>query len=256
MVAHRINPSLSSRGRPILGDIVTSTNETKPRRSGRGKRPEGEGAALIAAAARQAFAEHGYHGISIRDLAKRADVSLSTMYWFYPSKQDLLLALLQESLATFAEMYSAALAEADDDPVSRLDAFVGALVEYRARNQLESKLLDEIRSLEAPLRDNVNQSNEDSRNELKRIIAAGIQAGVFKTPYPDDARRALTAMCNAVARWYDPAGPLAIPELISRHRHLARTLLECATSADTARGDSDPVKGRRAASRRGRAGRR
>lgn len=52
------------------------------------------------------------------------------------------------------------------------------------------------------------------------------------TPYPDDTRRALTAMCNAVARWYEPGGPVTIPELISRYRRLARTLLGCATGAD------------------------
>jgi AcrR family transcriptional regulator len=216
------------------GDILTSANETRSRRSGRGNRAKGEGAALIAAAALQAFAEKGYHGISIRELAQRADVSLSTMYWFYPSKQDLLFALIQESVRAFAEIYAAALAETDDDPVSRLDAFVGALVEYRARYQRESKVLDETRSLEPPLREKIDQSNEDARNELARIIAAGIEAGVFRTPYPDDTRRMLTAACNAVARWYDPAGQLTIPQLITRYRYLARTLLGC---ADTPAGD-------------------
>src|SRR5262249_4288492 len=127
-----------ARQAQVAGDMVTSTNETRSQRSGRGNRPKGEGAALIAAAARQAFAEQGYHGVSIRDLAQRADVSLSTMYWFYPSKQDLLFALIQESVRAFAEIYAAALATADDDPVSRLDAYVGALIEYRARYQLES----------------------------------------------------------------------------------------------------------------------
>ena len=215
------------------GDMVTSTNGTRPRRSGRGNRPKGEGAALIAAAARQAFAEEGYHAVSIRDLAQRADVSLSTMYWFYPSKQDLLFALIQESVQAFAEIYTAARAEADEDPVSRLDAFVGALVEYRARYQLESKLLDEIRSLEPSLREQIDQSNVDARNELVRIIAAGLEAGVFRTPYPDDTRRALTAMCNAVARWYEPGGPVTIPQLITRYRHMTHTLLGCATGADS-----------------------
>jgi AcrR family transcriptional regulator len=225
--------------------MVTSANETQSRRSGRGNRPKGEGAALIAAAARQAFAEEGYHAISIRDLAQRADVSLSTMYWFYPSKQDLLFALIQESVQAFAEIYAAARVEADDDPVSRLDAYVGALVEYRARYQLESKMLDEIRSLESPLREKIDQSNEDARNELARIIAAGLEAGVFSTPYPDDTRRALTAMCNAIARWYHPGEPVTIPQLISRYRYLARTLLGCATGADTpADDDSTSVQAR------------
>jgi AcrR family transcriptional regulator len=213
--------------------MVTSANETRSRRSGKGNRPKGEGAALIAAAALKAFAEQGYHGVSIRELAQRADVSLSTMYWFYPSKQDLLFALIQESVRAFSEIYEAALAGADDDPVSRLDAFIGALVEYRARYRLESKILDEVRNLESPLREKIDQANEGSRGELARIIAAGIEAGVFSTPYPNDIRRAITAMCNAVARWYDPAGPLTIPQLVSRYRHMARTLLGCAASGDT-----------------------
>jgi AcrR family transcriptional regulator len=211
---------------------VTANSDIRPQRSGKGNRPKGEGASLIAAAALKAFAEKGYHGISIRELAQQAEVSLSTMYWFYPSKQDLLFALLEQSARTYTEIFSAALAGAGDDPVSRLDAFVGAFVEYRARYRLESKLMDEVRSLEAPLRDRIGQYNADSRDDLSRIIAAGVEAGVFTTPYPQEARRALTAMCNAVARWYDPARPLAIPALISRHRELARAILGCTTGVD------------------------
>jgi AcrR family transcriptional regulator len=220
--------------------MVTAENETRSQPPSNGNRPKGEGASLVAAAARKAFAEKGYHAISMRELAQQAEVGLSTMYWFYPSKQDLLFALLEESVQTYAEIYSAALAEVDDDPLSRLDAFVGALVEYRARYRLESKLMDEIRSLEVPLREKI-EYNADSRADLVRIIAAGVQAGVFTTPYPDEARRALTAMCNAVARWYDPAGPLSIRALIARHRQLARAILGCPIDADGFEAAEDPV---------------
>jgi len=49
---------------------------------------------------------------------------------------------------------------------------------------------------------------------------------VFLTPYPDEARRAVIAMCNAVAQWFRPDGELTLDELVDRHVALALTVVE------------------------------
>lgn len=56
--------------------------------------PEGR-RALIEAAAREVFAEHGYHAASIGEIARRAGITKPTLYDHFPSKQDLHLALLR-----------------------------------------------------------------------------------------------------------------------------------------------------------------
>lgn len=50
--------------------------------------------------------------------------------------------------------------------------------------------------------------------------------GIFLTPYPDDARRAVIAMCNAIAEWYRTEGPVSVDELVERYVALALTVVE------------------------------
>jgi len=47
----------------------------------------------ILEAAASAIAAHGYHGMSMRDLAKATDRSLASFYNYFASKEDVLFAL-------------------------------------------------------------------------------------------------------------------------------------------------------------------
>ncbi|HSG82146.1 MAG TPA: helix-turn-helix domain-containing protein, partial [Gemmatimonadota bacterium] len=48
--------------------------------------------------AAEIFAEKGYHHASIRDLSKRAGVSLSGLYYYFSSKEELLFMIQDRSL--------------------------------------------------------------------------------------------------------------------------------------------------------------
>ena len=50
------------------------------------------------AAALDTFAEHGYHGTSVREIASRANLSVPGLYHHYPSKQSLLQGLLERTM--------------------------------------------------------------------------------------------------------------------------------------------------------------
>ena len=56
--------------------------------------------------------------------------------------------------------------------------------------------------------------------------ACGVRRGVFACAYPDDARRAVQAACNAVAQWYDPNGPVDVDELVERYIGIAMRIVE------------------------------
>jgi AcrR family transcriptional regulator len=56
----------------------------------------------IAAAARELFAERGYHATTLPDIAEAADVSTRTIFAYFPSKEDILFAdfpLMKDALA-------------------------------------------------------------------------------------------------------------------------------------------------------------
>jgi AcrR family transcriptional regulator len=188
-------------------------------------RPPGHQALLEAA--RQEFAEHGYGSTSIRDIAQRAGISLSALYHYYGGKQELLHALLDEGMDRFRRACDAALAEAGDDPAERLEALVEATVRFRAGQRDRSSIeMTEDRSLNPEQRAHFRARRAAATRMFQDVVADGLARGVFLTPYPDDARRAILAMCNAVAQWYRPDGELTVEDLVERYVSLALTLVE------------------------------
>ena len=185
------------------------------------------GQRAIVDAARDAFAERGYHGASIRDIAKRAGLSLSVLYYYYAGKQELLYALLDDGLANYFAGCERELAAAGAEPAARLGALVRATVEYRVRRQVQSNLtLREMRNLEPEYLRRFVQRRDAASRLFQEVIRDGVAAGAFRTPHPEEARRAILAMCNAVAQWYDPAGELSPAQIVDRHVHLAYALVE------------------------------
>jgi AcrR family transcriptional regulator len=178
-------------------------------------------------AARQEFAERGYAAVSIRDIAQRAGMSMSALYHYYPGKQDLLMAILDEGVDAYTAACAEALAEAGDDPAERLEAMVAATVRFRADHPAKSAItLTEERSLEPENLARYRKRLADSSRQWQDIIEDGLAAGMFHTPYPDDARRAVIAMCNAISQWYDPEGELSQDDLVEHYVALALTIVE------------------------------
>ena len=61
---------------------------------GRRQGPSEERRAAILQAAEAVFTEAGYTGASIREIARRAEVSSALLYWFFPNKAKLFAAML------------------------------------------------------------------------------------------------------------------------------------------------------------------
>lgn len=189
--------------------------------------PRGGGRDAITDAAREIFAERGYHGTSIRDIARRAGLSLSALYYWHPSKQHLLAVLLEESTQDYFQRCDEALRAAGDDPVDRLRALVATSIEYRVRRRVESNLATrEWRNLEPELRARVADLRRSATALWTEIIDDGVARGVFHCAHPDDARRSIVAACNAVAQWYEPEGALGLDDLVSRYTDIALRIVD------------------------------
>ncbi|MFC8721717.1 TetR family transcriptional regulator [Kitasatospora sp. NPDC057198] len=191
------------------------------------RRPVPAGHTAIIEAARAQFSEQGYGATSIRDIAQRAGVSLSALYYYYKGKQELLVAILDDGLDAYFGACEEALAAAGEDPAERLEALVAATVRFRAGHPVKSSIvLTEGRSLEPEHLARYRENEERGTRQFREVIEQGVADGTFLTPYPDDARRAVIAMCNAIAQWYRPEGPLPVEELVQRYVSLALTAVE------------------------------
>lgn len=60
-----------------------------------------ERAALILSAAQDVFVDKGYYDASIDEIAERAGIAKGTVYLHFPSKEDLLVALVEQQISAF-----------------------------------------------------------------------------------------------------------------------------------------------------------
>jgi AcrR family transcriptional regulator len=177
-------------------------------------------------AARAEFAEHGYGGASVRTIARRAGVSLSALYHWFPGKQDLLAAILEEDLEHYFAACSAALEDCGPSATERLRALVATAVRYRVDHPVRaSVVVTEGRSLAPEQRERHLVLLERASDQFRQVIEDGRAVGEFVTPYPEDARRAIIAACNAIAQWYHPGGDLGVDDLVERYAAIALSIV-------------------------------
>lgn len=216
-----VAPEDSATGDSAAGDRATGD------RAATTAVPRGHGGVALTDAAREIFAERGYHGASIRDVAKRAGLSLSALYYWYAGKQELLSAVLEDSVNDYFHTGDSALHASEDDPASRLCALVRATVEYRIRRQVDSAIAaQEFRNLEQPYRQRLVELRDSATQLWQDIVDEGVRDGVFRCAHPYDARRAIQAACNAIPQWYDPHGDVGPQELAERYVSIALRIVD------------------------------
>jgi AcrR family transcriptional regulator len=130
--------------------VTSSKLKPYPRKRPRQARANATVEAVLVASAR-AFEEKGFHAASVNEIAERAGVSVGSLYQYYPSKEALLVALIErhteqslaELEATLCRTQSASLESAVREVVAAMiDAHRAPL------NQLLARGLDEIGRLE------------------------------------------------------------------------------------------------------------
>jgi AcrR family transcriptional regulator len=101
------------------GPAASKTTPAAPKRSSRpsdSRRP-----ALLDAAARL-FAERGFAGTSMRDIAASVGMLSGSIYYHFPSKQALLMAVHEESVRHTVQAVETAMGEPQRNPWDRLEA--------------------------------------------------------------------------------------------------------------------------------------
>ncbi len=171
----------------------------------------------ILAHAMEAFNEHGYHGTSVRNIAGRVGVTVPALYYHYENKQALLATLLETSIKDVLDRCRAAAAEAGPAPLDRFCGMVESIVLSMAHRRSLAFLDTEIRSLEPANRARYVALRDYLQHMLLDTVEAGRAEGVFTTPIPADAVRAVLIMCQGVANWFRPDGPLSAEEVAERH---------------------------------------
>ncbi|MFC5830361.1 TetR/AcrR family transcriptional regulator [Nonomuraea insulae] len=180
----------------------------------------------VYAAALEAFAEKGFHGASMRDIARRAGVVLSNLYHYADSKSDLLVELLKKANYDHLSATEWALTGADASPRHRLEAAVKAYVGYIVDHPMEALIAhSELRYLGDDDRKRLVMARDRVEALFDGIIEDGVRAGTFTTSHSRGVTRAVLTMCAGIAQWYRQDGRLSREDIAGEYADYALALV-------------------------------
>jgi AcrR family transcriptional regulator len=178
-------------------------------------------------AAVKLFADKGFHGTGIRELAREAGLSSASLYHYMGTKEDLLAEIMRECLDRLLTAARGAT-EGVTDAAERLGTLVALHVITHAVQPDETRVVDnELRALAPADREVVVRLRDAYEQLWAGAIADGVHSGTFVTGEPAVTRLALLEMCNGVARWYSPRGTLSLDRLALHYAKLAMRALGC-----------------------------
>jgi AcrR family transcriptional regulator len=154
------------------------------------------------------FRERGYHQTSMRDIASALGWQPSALYYYYPSKEDLLFAIMDAAVTGLTAMVKERI-DPEACAVDRLRQAIRAHIEVIADHLDElSVFLHEMKSLDDPKRREILVAKRSRYEHIYRdIIHEGIEAGEFRDVDPRLARFMILSACNWLYSWYRPDGP-------------------------------------------------
>jgi len=165
----------------------------------------------------------GFAAVTLRDIAEHVGIQASSLYRYYPSKNELLTSIITAHLEELLSDWEAARPDGAD-AAAQLEAFIEFHVLYHSAKPKEVFIANmELRSLAPGDREKVVAMRRRYEAALQNILQAGIDEGVFSAPDVRVATFAILAMLTGLTAWYQEGGRLSKRELINCYRQLVQS---------------------------------
>lgn len=157
--------------------------------------------------ASQLFANQGYDGTSLQEIADAVGIKRTALYNYISNKEELLSLLVADVSERTAERIHALRVEYASDSIELLKALVRMIVLERAAEPTHFRMLDRI---EPSLPESIAQEHREAKrvivSETIAILREGSLRGQLHVADERVAALSLLGMCNWVAWWFRP-GP-------------------------------------------------
>lgn len=186
------------------------------------------------------IAERGYHGISLEDVADRLDLAASSLYHYFPSKDELIIACLNRC-AEYVSSELRAVAESNDSAETRLRRLIERQLTMTVRESPELANLflhpfdwpDALRSAVKASRDEhnaifqsviqqvlVDRDLAPNEEVISRMCLYGAlnYAPMWLPRDPDDFERKLPLVVSIILRLFQAVSDQSVPAQPRRSR--------------------------------------
>jgi AcrR family transcriptional regulator len=168
----------------------------------------------------QLIFEHGYEGMSLRDLAQAVGLQPGSLYNHISTKQALLFDLVSDHMAALIRALDEAL-DGVEGPMARLDAFIEFHLRYHVTRKVEVFVSNsELRSLEPQNKAKIRALRRAYEKRLAEILSDGAEAGVLAVPDVAVVTYSILSLLTGVISWYRPKGRLSEDDVVAMHRRM------------------------------------
>lgn len=163
----------------------------------------------ILTAALNLFITHGYHGLSMRQIAEAVGVSKAALYYHFLDKEQLFLAVLDAQLDQFERLIGLAINE-ERTARRRIQRLVSEILSLPAASRATIRLSSqELVQLSEPARAAFNRSyHKRFIDQIQAMFQAGIERGELR---PLDPRIATWALMGILYPYLFPAQANELP---------------------------------------------
>ncbi len=148
---------------------------------------------------RRMLMKHGFGKMSMRKIAKQVEVSATSIYLHFKNKDELLLELIDLSIANLTRAINKNVEEGDD-PVTKLEKMADSFLDFAIKYPQEYEIIYMVRPEEMP--EYPKEKFEQVRKiyeMLADILREGDRAGMLKVDNPLTSSYIIWAQLHGVA---------------------------------------------------------
>lgn len=159
-------------------------------------------------AAAKVLSRKGYAGTRLTDVAEEAQIQAPAIYYYYPSREDLIEEVMFTGIASITEHVQKVLDEVPDDAsaLERIDAAVEAHLRYELEiSDYTSAAIRNQGQIPDELRTRYDAEVTKYGNVWRKLVQEAKDAGELRADLdPPAARMLVIGALNWTAEWWNP----------------------------------------------------
>ena len=179
------------------------------------KKSNSVGKMKILTLARNLFWQNGYHGVSMRDLARAYGCQPANLYNHFKTKESILFEVLLEEMEQIIRPISHLQEEDDGDPVSQLRFIISSHLRITLSHRRSAKMLFDVAlgNLSHADRKTIISMRDTYDSIIRKVIQRGQKKGIFLPHNEKLVGFMISSMITRSRIWFHPRKGVKINEL-------------------------------------------